>query len=150
MENVIDGVVITFTEITRLKTQAEELTKMAATEAALSYAQAIVETVREPLVVLDGDLHVISANRAFYKFLSVAPGEVEGRFIYELGNGQWNIPPLRKLLGRILTHDEILENFQVELNVEKTRKSRALLNARRITHEGIPRPLILLAIEIMN
>ncbi|HEX7533833.1 MAG TPA: PAS domain-containing protein, partial [Syntrophales bacterium] len=150
MENVIDGVVITFTEITRLKKQAEELTKLAATEAALGYAQAIVETVREPLVVLDADLHVVSANRAFYKYLRVAAGEVEGRFLYDIGGRQWDIPALRKLLEGILTHDEIFENFEVVLDFEKIGRKKMILNARRISHEGIPRPLILLAMEVMK
>jgi two-component system, chemotaxis family, CheB/CheR fusion protein len=150
MENIIDGVVITFTEITQLKKQAEELTKLAATQAALSYAEAIVATVREPLIVLDAKLHVISANRAFYKYFHVSAAEVEGRFLYELGRGQWNIPALRELLERILTQDEILENFEVELDIEKIGRKRMLLNARKISHEGIPRPLILLAVEVVK
>ena len=74
IENVIDGVVVTFTDVTQIKKQAEELTKLAATEAALAYAEAIVETVREPLVVLDTELHVVSANRTFYKY----PGSCRG------------------------------------------------------------------------
>jgi len=150
MENVIDGVVITFTEITKLKKQAEELMKLASTEAALSYAEAIVETVREPLVVLDAELHAVSANRAFHKLFQVSAGEVAGRLLYELGRGQWDIPALRKLLGSILTHDEIFENFEVELEFEKIGRKRMLLNARRISHEGLPRPLILLAMEVMK
>jgi two-component system CheB/CheR fusion protein len=150
MENVIDGVVITFTEITRLKKQAEEIAKLAATEAALGYAEAIVETVREPLVVLDAELHVVSANRAFYKYFRVPAGEVEGRFLYELGHRQWDIPALRELLEGILNRDEIFENFEVELTFEKIGRKRMLLNARRISHKGIPRPLILLAMEVMK
>ncbi|MGZ6291621.1 MAG: CheR family methyltransferase, partial [Syntrophales bacterium] len=150
MENVIDGVVITFTEITQLKKQTEDLTKLAATQAALRYAEAIVETVREPLVVLDAELHVVSANRAYYRYFHLSAKEVEGRFLYELGRGQWDIPTLRKLLESTLTQDEILENFKVELDTEKTGRKRMLLNARRISHEGLPRPLILLAIEVMK
>ena len=150
MENVIDGVVITFTEITRLKQQAEELATLAATEAALGYAEAIVATVREPLIVLDTELQVVSANRAFYKYFRVAAGEVEGRFLYALGRGQWDIPALRELLEGILTHDEIFDNFEVELDFGNIGMKRMLLNARRISHEGIPRPLILLAMEEMK
>jgi two-component system CheB/CheR fusion protein len=150
MDNVIDGVVITFTDISQLKKQAEELTKLAATETALSYVEAIVETVREPLVVLDAKLHVVSANRAFYKYFRVSVDEVNGRFLYELGNRQWDIPALRKLLERSLSHDEIFENFEVKLDIEKIGRKKILLNARRISHEGIPRPLILLAMEVMK
>jgi two-component system, chemotaxis family, CheB/CheR fusion protein len=148
MENVIDGVVITFMEITQLKKQADELTKLASTEAALRYAEAIVETVREPLVVLDAELHVVSANRAFHKIFQVSAGEVAGRFLYELGGGQWDIPALRKLLASIIAHDEVFENFEVELDFKKIGKKRMLLNARRISHEGLPRLLILLAMEV--
>jgi len=150
MENVIDGVVITFTEITQLKKQTEELTKLAATNAALSYAEAIVATVREPLLVLDAELRVVSANRAFYKYFHVAAAEVEGRFLYELGGGQWNIPALRELLRDVLTRDEIFDNFEVELDFEKIGKRKMLLNARKISHDGTPRPLILLAMEMMK
>jgi two-component system CheB/CheR fusion protein len=150
MENVIDGVVITFTEITLLRKQAEELSKLAATEAALSYAEAIVATVREPLVVLDAELHVVSANRAFYKYFRAAAGKVEGRLLYELGNRQWDIPVLRELLEGVLARDEIFDNFEVEVDFEKIGRKRILLNARKISHEGIPRPLILLAMEVMK
>jgi two-component system CheB/CheR fusion protein len=150
MENVIDGLVITFTEITQLKKQAQELVKLAATEAALKYAEAIVETVREPLVVLDAELQVVSANRAFYKHLRAAAGEVEGRFLYSLGSRQLDIPALRKLLEGILSNDEIFENFEVELDFDKIGTKRMLLNARRISHEGVLRPLILLAMEVMK
>lgn len=147
IENVIDGVVVTFMDISRLKKQDEELVKMAATEAALGYAEAIVETVREPLVVLDAQLHVVSANRAFYKYFRVPAGQVEGRFLYELGHRQWDIPALRELLEGILTGDEIVENFEIELAFEKIGRKRMLLNARRISHKGVPRPLILLAMD---
>ncbi len=150
METVIDGVVITFTEITLLRKQAEELSKLAATEAALSYAEAIVATVREPLVVLDAELHVVSTNRAFYKYFRAAAGKVEGRLLYELGNRQWDIPVLRELLEGVLARDEIFDNFEVELDFEKIGRKRMLLNARKISHEGIPRPLILLAMEVMK
>jgi two-component system CheB/CheR fusion protein len=148
VENIIEGVVITFTEITRLKKQDEELMKMATTEAALNYAEAIVETVREPLVVLDAELHVISANRAFYKYFRVPAGKVEGRLLYELGQKQWDIPELRELLEEIITRDEIVENFEVEIMFEKIGRKRMLLNARRISHKGVPQPLILLAMEV--
>ena len=63
-----------------------------------TYAQNIVDTVREPLLILDATLRVRSANRAFYQTFKVSPGETEGRLIYELGNGQWDIPDLRTLL----------------------------------------------------
>jgi two-component system CheB/CheR fusion protein len=148
-ENVIDGIVITFTDMTQIKEQDEELRKMGATEAALAYAEAIVDTVREPLVVLDAELHVVSANRSFYKLFRSTAGEVQGRFIYEIGRRQWDIPALRDLLDGILTRDEIFENYEVDAEFEKIGRQRIVLNARRISHAGIPRPLILLAMEAM-
>ena len=150
MENVIDGLVITFTDITQLKKQAEELMKLTATQAALSYAEAIVATVREPLIVLDEGLHVVSANRSFYKYLRMAAAEVEGHLLYELVRGQWNIPALRELLKGVFTRDEIIEDFEVEMDFDKIGRKRMVLNARRISHEGLPRPLILLAMEAMK
>ena len=85
-ENVIDGVVLTFTDITRLKHLGDQL------QEALNYAQGIVETVREPLIVLDGNLKVQSANKSFYQTFRTTPPETEGRLIYELGNAQWTSP----------------------------------------------------------
>jgi PAS domain-containing protein len=81
--------------------------------------------VREPLVVLDAELRVVSANRAFYKYFQVFVEEVNGRFLYELGNRQWDIPALRKLLAAIITHDEVLENFEVKLDIEKIGRKKS-------------------------
>src|SRR5688500_3533749 len=68
----------------------------------LAYAESIVDTVREPMLVLDGALHVRTASRAFYDTFGVTKDETEGQFIYALGNGQWNIPALRTLLDEVL------------------------------------------------
>jgi two-component system, chemotaxis family, CheB/CheR fusion protein len=150
IDNVIDGVVITFTDVTQIKKQAEELEKLAATEAALGYAEAIIETLREPLMVLDPSMHVISANSSFYELFQMNVGETVGRFLYELDHRQWDIPELRRLLEDVLSRDEIFENFEVDLNFEKTGRRRMLLNARRISHKGVSRSLILLAMEAMK
>ena len=80
----------------------------------LEFAQSIVDTVREPLLVLDADLRVRSANRSFYQAFGVAPEETEGRLIYELGNGQWDIPRLRTLLEDILPRDNSFRDFEVD------------------------------------
>jgi two-component system, chemotaxis family, CheB/CheR fusion protein len=93
---------------------------------------------------------VVSANRAFYKYFQFSAREVQGRYLYELGRGQWNIPALRELLQGILTRDEIFDNFEIELDFEKIGRKRMLLNARKVSHEAIPRPLILLAMEAMK
>ena len=68
-----------------------------ALEKAQEYAESIVETIREPLIVLTPDLKVLSANRSFYETFRVPPEETEGRFIFDIGNHQWNIPALREL-----------------------------------------------------
>ncbi|HEY2951274.1 MAG TPA: CheR family methyltransferase, partial [Verrucomicrobiae bacterium] len=112
-ENVIDGLVITLIDIT--PTKRAEL----AAEQNRAYAESIVSTVREPLLVLDGDLRVVSANRAFYRHFKVKAADTERRRIYELGHGQWNIPRLRRLLETVLPKQSSFEDFAVELDCEK-------------------------------
>ena len=77
-----------------------------------NYAQNIVDTVREPLLILDATLRVRSANRAFYQTFHVSPGETEGRLIYELGNGQWDIPDLRTLLEDVVPKSSAFNDFE--------------------------------------
>ena len=81
---------------------------------ARSYAENIVETVREPLLVLDGDLKIISANRSFYQTFKETPSETLGKLVYDLGNRQWDIPRLRMLLEEILPKRTHFSNFEVE------------------------------------
>jgi len=111
------------------------------------YAESIVDTVREGLVVLDGDLRVISANRSFYETFKVKPGETEGQLVYDLGNRQWNIPKLRELLEEILPTDTTFDNFEVEHEFKIIGRRVMHLNARRIYRETNETRLILLAIE---
>ena len=114
---------------------------------ALDYAQSVVETVREPLLVLTGDLKVVSANKSFYQTFQVNPQETEGRFIYDLGNRQWDIPKLRKLLEEIIPENTIFEGFEVDHFFPAIGRKTMLLNARRIEQKGKRAHLILLAIE---
>jgi len=79
-----------------------------------NFAESIVATVREPMLVLDGELRVASANRSFYRAFQVSPRETEKRLLYELGNGQWDIPALRQLLEEVLPQSTEFQNFQVE------------------------------------
>ncbi len=111
------------------------------------YAESIVDTVREGLLVLDGDLRVISANRSFYETFKVKPGETEGQLVYDLGNRQWNIPKLRELLEEILPTDTTFDNFEVEHEFKIIGRRVMHLNARRIYRETNETRLILLAIE---
>jgi PAS domain S-box-containing protein len=111
--------------------------------AAKEYAEAIVDTVRDPLLVLDHELRVRTANRAFYQTFQVAPQETEGCLIYDLGNRQWDIPQLRRLLEEILPTNSVFKDFEVEHNFEHLGPRTMHLNARRLNTV----PLILLAIE---
>lgn len=118
-----------------------------AVRAASEYAENIVETVREPLIVLDADLKVVSANQSFYDTFKVTPKESIGNLIYNLGNSQWDIPKLRTLLEDILPKDRKFANFEVDHVFSSIGHRIMLLNARRIHHEGTNRELVLLAIE---
>src|SRR3954451_13899366 len=113
----------------------------------LEFAQCIVDAVREPLVILDDQLRVRSANRSFYQAFAVEPAETEGRLIYELGNGQWNIPRLRTLLEEILPKDRSFCDLEVEHVFEAIGRKRMLRTGRKIAREGNHAELILLAIE---
>ncbi|MBW6503336.1 PAS domain-containing protein [bacterium] len=141
MDNVIDGVVIAFIDITGQKRALEAL------QDALAYAEGIVETAREPLVVLDADLRVVTANKSFYQLFKTSRGDVERKCIYDLGNRQWNIPALRELLEKILPESVQLEDFEVANDFPEIGRRRMLLNARRIHQNGMQTRLILLAIE---
>src|SRR5438309_10474002 len=96
------------------------------------YALNIVDTVREPLLILDTTLRVRSANRAFYQTFHVSPGETEGRLIYELGNGQWDIPDLRTLLEDIVPKSSVFDDFELEHTFPVIGRRVMLLNARKL------------------
>jgi formate hydrogenlyase transcriptional activator len=116
-------------------------------EKAQEYTESIVETIREPLIVLTPDLKVISANRSFYETFQVAPEETEGRFIFDVGNHQWDIPALRELLEEIIPQNTHFNNFEVDYAFPRIGRKRMLLNARRIYREGKGTERILLAFE---
>jgi len=139
-ENQIDGAVLALVDIDALKRTATQL------EAARDYAEAIVETVRDPLLVLNDSLQVVTANRAFYELFRVLPSETEQRSIFELGNGQWNIPELRSLLEDIFTHNVSLRGFEVEHDFERIGYKTMVLNAHKVLQSGDSH-MILLAIE---
>jgi PAS domain S-box-containing protein len=103
-----------------------------------NYAQNIVDTVREPLLILDATLRVQSANRAFYQTFHVTPGETEGHLIYELGNGQWDIPDLRRLLEDIVPKSSVFDDFELEHTFPTIGRRVMLLNARKLKagHHG--------------
>jgi two-component system CheB/CheR fusion protein len=141
MENKIDGVVITYANIDTVKKS------LAVSQDAREYAEAIVETVREPLLVLDAGLHIKSANMAFYKAFMVIPEETLSRSIFDLGNRQWNIPGMRVLLEDILCKDTVFEDFEVAHDFPHIGYKKMLVNARRIVGPDNQTKLILMAIE---
>ena len=114
---------------------------------AQKYAESIVETIREPLVVLTADLRVTSANRSFYQTFKVMPEETKGQFIYNIGNRQWDIPALREFLEKIIPKNSHFNNFEVDHEFPVIGRKKMLLNARRIHREDKSTDRILLAID---
>ena len=114
---------------------------------AQKYAESIVETIREPLVVLTADLRVTSANRSFYQTFKVMPEETKGQFIYNIGNRQWDIPALREFLEKIIPKNSHFNNFEVDHEFPVIGRKKMLLNARQIHREGKSTDMILLAID---
>lgn len=121
--------------------------KAAMSEAHTHLAEAVVATVREPLLVLDADLGVVSANSAFYSTFQVTPDATLGRSLYDLGNRQWDLPALHTLLEDILSRNTVFNDFAVTHEFEHIGKCTLRLNARRIFSEPGQSELILLAIE---
>jgi len=140
-EGRVTGVVLVF----RDQTKAREAQRAA--QEAREYAESIVATVREPLVILDAQLKVISANRSFYQTFEVDERETVGRYLYDLGSRQWDIPELKELLEKILPQNSSFSDFEVEHDFERIGKRTMLLNARRIHREANKTQMILLAIE---
>ena len=147
-KQLIDELVGFRQRITNLEKSGTDRNRMeVAVREALRYAESIVETVREPLVVLNVDLKILSANRSFYNTFKVTPDETVGNFIYDLGDRQWDIPRLRTLFEDILPKNTRFDNFEVEHNFPIIGRKIMLLNARRIYRKDIGMQMILLAIE---
>lgn len=133
----IEGVILAMVDIDELKRAQEKL---------LDYVVAIVDTARAPLLVLHADLRVNTTNDAFCQTFHVSKADTENRLIYELGNGQWNIPELRQLLSGILSGKSVLRDFEITQSFPAIGRRMMLLNARRLEPKtGVP--MILLSIE---
>lgn len=126
-----------------LVVNAELQLRNAQMQEARDFADAIVETIREPLLVLDADLRVQRANQAFYRRFQVKPADTEHRRIFELGDGYWNIPALRTLLEELLPTNHFFTDYEVDHTFPGIGRRIMLLNAHRIDNV----PLILLAME---
>jgi two-component system CheB/CheR fusion protein len=139
--NTIGGVILTFSDVTASK-QAEAVLREAQ-----AYFESIVQTVREPLVILDREFRVVSANGAFYETFAIKPADTERQVIYELGNGAWDMPRLRELLEKILPTNSRFDHFEIEHVFPGVGRKVVVLNARRLERQiGLP-GLILLAME---
>ena len=137
----VAGIVLIFRDISERRTTERALAK------SLAYADNIIATLREPFVVLDSDLRVKTANRSFYDSFHVSKEETENRLVYDLGNGQWDIPGLRKLLDEVLSRNKSIHDFEVEHVFPTLGRKTMLLNARPFSPDSKHTELILLAVE---
>lgn len=140
-EDRIDGAILTFVDVTENRQSRQDMHN------ARVLAESIVATVRTPLIVVDGDLKVVTANPAFYKTFHVDEEETEGRLVYKLGDGQWNHPDLRQFLEEIIPENAEFEGFEITHDFPRIGRHRAVLDARRIEQQGDRPQLILLAIN---
>jgi len=118
-------------------------------EKSWTYIKTVVDVVREPIIILDKEFKVMAANESFYRTFQVESRDTEGKTVYQLGNGQWNIPALKKLLEDILPKNTFFKGFEVSHNFPIIGKKIMILNARQIyinEEDSFP-PIILLAIE---
>jgi len=134
VENKIDGVVIMLVDVDKIKRSRE-------------YAENIIATIRESLLVLDGTLRVLKASRSYYETFKVTAEETEGRLLYDLFAGRLNIPELRRLLSEVVPHNDSFEDFEVQAELERIGPKTLLLNARRLFQENGQSMLILLTIQ---
>ena len=140
-DDQIDGTVIILTDITALKSSVEQVS------VARDHAETIVDNVPVPLIILDAALRVTWASRSFYETFRVTPEETIEHFIYELGNGQWNIPALRKALAEVVEKNVEFHEFEVEHDRGRVGAKTMLLNARPMHWENEAGRMILLAID---
>lgn len=140
-DNVIDGLVMTVVDIDATK-KAEERAR-----AGREHFRSIVETVREPTLMLDADLRVVEANPGFLRVFQNRSEQVVGRLIYDLGNGQWNIPRLQELLERILPDHTVIEDFRVEHQFAGIGHRAFLFNARLLPVSDGEKALIIMTFE---
>jgi two-component system, chemotaxis family, CheB/CheR fusion protein len=138
IENKVDGAVLVLVDIDSMKRSEEAIA------AARNYAEAVIRTIPNPLVVLDAKLRVQTANEAFYRLFKASPADSENRLIYEIGNRQWDIPGLRELLEDILPHNSVIEAFEVTHDFEGIGRRSMLLNARLLREgEDLPAKILL-------
>jgi PAS domain-containing protein len=143
-QDLVRGVVVTFADVSALKAAEQALRRE---QGARAYAEGVLLTVREAVVVLAADLRILLANPSFYEVFDTTREETEGRLIYQLGNGQWNIARLRYLLERILPQKSEMRDFKVDRIFPGLGRRRMSLNARRMGQPLTDSAYILLAFE---
>ncbi|MGE5894335.1 MAG: chemotaxis protein CheB [bacterium] len=141
IDNRIDGAIVALEDINDLKLA------MLRVQESRNYAAAIVETVREPLIVLSKDLRVVTANQAYYKDFKATPDVIENKYFFDLQDGIWNMPKLRQLLEDIIRENAVFSDFEVNYEAHSLGRRILLLNARRVAREESGTLLILLAVE---
>ena len=141
MENSIDGAVLMLMDIDHFKRAEQGIA------AARDYAEAIVRTVRDPLLILDADLRVRTANAAFYSTFEVGSAETQGRSIFDLGNGQWDVPALRERLASVLPQETFFGGFEVSTEFESIGRRTMLVSAHALGNAGGQPPGILIGIQ---
>jgi two-component system CheB/CheR fusion protein len=142
-ENVIDGVVILFTDISLQKQAERERTD------ARACSETMMETVPDPIVVLDPELRVVSANRAFYRIFQLTSQEVIGQRLYELDNGQWNVAQLRTLLEDLRVTSSTVEDVTVDHQFAHVGRKILRVNARRVERAaGLPALIVVAMIDL--
>ncbi len=141
LDNKLDGAVLVLVNIDALKQTERTITE------ARDYAESIIRTARDPLMILDAELRVQMANEAFYTTFQVSRGEVEGRLIFDLDHGHWDIPKLRELLKDILPRHSFFDDFEVTHDFENIGHRTMLLNARTLSETSGQPARILLGIQ---
>jgi two-component system CheB/CheR fusion protein len=147
VDNRIDGAMLLIIDIDSFKDLDRLTSLLAQVDAARLFAEGVVQTAPWPLLILDRQLRVLKANPAFYQAYQTSQDETEQQFIYTLGNGQWDIPELRRLLDDIIPHNSQFHNFVVTHEFPQIGERTMLLNARRIRRDEQETETILLGME---
>jgi two-component system CheB/CheR fusion protein len=138
IKDAIGGLVLTFVDVTRAQQAESVLTE------ARNYFESIVEAVREPLLVLDADVNVVSANRAFYRMFDLLPADVQGRSLWEVAGGAWGTPELREQVERVRRGNATFDGVAMEAVFPRVGRKRVVVNGRRLEQQiGLPGSILL-------
>ena len=139
--NKVEGAVLTWVDIHPLKQSLERVRE------SRDFAEAIIKTVGEPLIILDGDMRVKTANQSYYRFFRTSSEATENRLLYDLGDGPWKIPELKRALDEVLPGNAEFQGLEIEGDFPGVGRKALRLNGRRVLQGPDAAPLILLALE---